>query len=62
VDEDDDVLDHTFYVSACREEDAYEALSSAYDRWFDTDPSLTLFEELELALIKSGIPFEVKGE
>lgn len=62
VDEDDDVLDYTFYVSACREDDAHAALSAAYDHWFDTDPDLTLFEELERALIESGIPFEVKGE
>lgn len=62
VDEDDDVLDYTFYVSACREDDAHAVLDAAYDRWFDTDPSLTLFEELELALIESGIPYEVKGE
>lgn len=51
-------IDYSFVVNTCRAEDAIAALSTAYDAWWDTDPSLTLFEELELSLVKAGIPFE----
>ncbi len=51
-------IDYSFVVNTCRLEEAIEALTEAFNRWWDTDPSLTLFEELELALTEAGIPFE----
>lgn len=53
-----DWIDYSFVVSTCRLEDAIEALSEAYDAWWDDDTGLTLFEELEQALVDAGIPFE----
>ena len=52
-----DWIDYSFVVNSCRTEDAIAALSTAYDAWWDTDPDLTLFEELELSLVKASIPF-----
>ena len=52
-----DWIDYNFVVSTHRLSAAVEALEQAWDAWWDTDPSLTLFEELELALEKAGIPF-----
>ena len=50
-------IDYDFIVPTDMKHRALEALSEAYDRWWDDDTGLTLFEELEFALKDAGIPF-----
>ncbi|MBR5879001.1 MAG: hypothetical protein IKY91_05565 [Akkermansia sp.] len=51
-------MDYSFVVSSCRAGEAQALLSEAFDKWFDDDQGLTLYETLEAAIVNAGIPFE----